>query len=84
MPGAAARSSQRWPSAQSEPAQQPGQADVGGDDAQVVAGGRELHIVDPDDFSAVDVDDLLVEQLFVEQQLIGHRGRSGSRRSAPP
>ncbi len=62
---------------QAQPAQQAGHADVGGDDAKCVAGARDLEVVDAHDFAAVDVDDLLVEQIGDEiQRLVARAGRA--------
>ena len=57
-----------------EAAQQPGDADVGGDHAQPVAGARDLDVVDAHDLAAVDVDDLLVEQVGDQEQRARPRG----------
>ena len=51
-----------------EPAQQAADADVGGDDAQCAAGARHLDVVDAHDLAAVDVDDLLVEEVLDQIQ----------------
>ena len=61
-----------------EPADGAAGADVDGDDVeQQVAVDRrrlELDVVDADDLAAVDVDDLLVEQVALEQQhAVGRR-----------
>ncbi len=69
---------------------QSGDADVGGDDAQPAARVGDLDVVDAHDLAAVDVDDLLVEQIGDEIELLslGRRGllrrdgqRDGSSRS---
>ena len=60
-------------SRRTEPAQQPADPDVGGDHAQRAGGARDLDVVDPHDLAAVDVDDLLVEQILdqVERLVVG-------------
>ena len=73
--------------ARPEPAQQAADADVGGDDAQRSAGARDLDVVDAHDLAAVDVDDLLVEQIFdqVQRFVVGRPHDLGGRgeRRAP-
>ena len=61
-----------------EPADGAARADVHGDDVEhEVAVDRrrvELDVVDADDLAAVDVDDLLIEQVALEQQhAVGRR-----------
>ena len=53
----------------------PADADVGGDDADRAGGARELEVVDAHDLAAVDVDDLLVEEILDEVQrlVVGRR-----------
>ena len=71
------RVSQRLPNdRRPEPPQKSGEPDVGGDDAQPPAGIGDLDVVDANDLSAVDVDDLLVEQIGdeIELLLLGRRG----------
>ena len=63
-----------------EPAEQAADADVGGDDAQRTGGPRDLDVVDADELAAVDVDDLLVEEIFdkVQRFVIGRPDDRGS------
>ena len=56
--------------AQTEAAQQSGDADVGGDDAQPSARVGNLDVVDAHDLAAVNVDDLLVEQIGNEIEFL--------------
>ena len=53
-----------------EPPQQAGGADVDGDEVQRALDLVEAQVVDPDDLAAVDVDDLLVQQVAPEQDLV--------------
>jgi hypothetical protein len=59
-----------------------GDPDIGGHDPQRAAGVRDLEVVDSHDFSAVDVDDLFVEQILdqVERHVVGgsRLGRCGT------
>ena len=72
---------------EAETAQQPGDADVGRHDAHAAPGAGYLDVVDAHDFAAIDVDDLLVEQIGDEveclivarRRLCGrHRQRDGT------
>ena len=71
--------SRRQPAA-AEPAQHPADPDVGRDHAQRAAGARQLDVVDPNDLAAVDVDDLLVEQILDQVQRFVFRRDVGGRR----
>jgi len=42
----------------------PAETDVGGNDAQCAAGARDFDVVDAHDFAAIDIDDLLVEEIL--------------------
>ncbi len=53
-----------------KPAEQPGGPDVDGDEARRPIGLVEPEVVDPDHLPAVDVDDLLVQQVGPEQDLV--------------
>ena len=53
-----------------EPADQAGGADVNGDEAERPLDLVEADVVDPDDLAAVDVDDLLVEQVGLQEDLV--------------
>ena len=65
------RASVRYAALQAEPAEEPGGADVDRHEAQVPIDLVEAEIVDPDDLAAVDVDDLLVQQVGSQQDLVG-------------
>ena len=54
-----------------EPAQQPGGADVHGDQVQRAFDLVEPQVVDADHLAAVDVDDLAVHQVLLEANLVG-------------
>ena len=56
---------------ETQPAQDTGQANVNRNQPQAAAHRRELDVVDPNDLSPFDVDDLLVEQVQVEADLVG-------------
>ncbi len=54
-----------------QPAEEPGRADVDRDDVELALDLVEPEVVDPDDLPAVDVDDLLVEQVTPQADLLG-------------
>jgi hypothetical protein len=54
-----------------EPAHQAGGPDVDRDDVERALDLVQAHIVDPDDLAPLDVDDLLVQQVALEQDLVG-------------
>ena len=60
-----------------EPAQQPGRPDVDDDQVELAVDVVETEVVDADDLAAVDVDDLLVEQVGPEPDLVRALLRSG-------
>jgi hypothetical protein len=54
-----------------EPAQEPGRTDIHGDEVELALHVVEAEVVDADDLAAVDVDDLLVEQILPQLDLVG-------------
>ena len=79
-----ARDQARRDAPAAEPAQQPRDADVRGDDADRAGRARQLEVVDAHDLAAVDVDDLLVEEVFdqVQRLVVGRRVDRRRRRRA--
>ena len=54
-----------------QPAEQPGRPDVDGHEVELAVDVVETQVVDPDHPAAVDVHDLLVEQVGPQQDLVG-------------
>ena len=60
-----------------EPSEEPGRADVDGDDPQRSLDDIEAQVVDTHHPAAVDIDDLLVHEVRLEQDLIGTLAERG-------